>query len=79
MVDEQDVVEAAILRVAYAPEDASRRMKILELQLMGRRCVAVRPVGTEKSVKVVRCAALMVVGEAPCDASGATAKQPSCV
>jgi hypothetical protein len=79
LVDEQDVVEAAILRLAYAPEDASRRMKVLKLQLMGKRGVAVRPVGTEKSVKVVRRAAPMVVGEAPCDANGATAKQPSCV
>lgn len=79
MVDEQNVAEAAILRVAYAPEDASRRMKVLKHRLMGKKGVAVRPVDIERSVMTVRCAGLMVVEEAPCDASEAMAKQPCCV
>jgi hypothetical protein len=45
---------------------------------MGKKGVAVRPGDTGRSVMSVRCAALLVVEEAPCDASVVMAKQPSC-
>jgi hypothetical protein len=70
-------VAVAILQLASAPEDASRRMMVLKYQPTGRKGVAVRPDDTEKSVMVVRGAARKVAVEAPCDGSEAMAKQPS--
>jgi hypothetical protein len=75
---EQNVAVVAILELACAPKDASRRKKVLKHRLMGKKGVAVRPGDTGRSVMSVRCAALLVVEEAPCDASVVMAKQPSC-